>query len=177
MFTLDYLDPNMDTVILGDKWGNRMGQEIQATTVESGGFTTLTVTGDFATYPCIVGKSYSMSVQLSPPFIKNENRQPVQGTLSLKTLDILFENTTLFDVTVTPRGRESKIRRFSASRYGSALFGVPTVQDFGRFQLKVRGDASDTKVVISNDTPFPCLFTNLEWYANFVPSKNDPTKR
>ena len=177
VFTLDYLDPNMDTVILGDQWGNRMGQEIQATTGESGGFTTLTVTGDFSTYPCIVGKSYSMSVQLSPPFIKNENRQPVQGTLSLKTLDILFENTTLFDVTVTPRGRESKIRRFSASRYGSALFGVPTVQDFGRFQLKVRGDASDTKVVISNDTPFPCLFTNLEWYANFVPSKNDPTKR
>tara|TARA_R110002012_G_scaffold21589_7_gene75243 strand:+ start:3550 stop:5727 length:2178 start_codon:yes stop_codon:yes gene_type:complete len=173
-FTLPFSDASMDTVILGDQWGSRVGQVLTSTTTSA---TTLTVTGDFSTYPVIVGKSYAMSVELSPPFVKNEQNMPVQGTLQLRTLDILFEDTVTFDVTITPRGREPKIRRFLSNRYGSAVFGQPHIQEYGKFSVKVKGDSNDTAIVISNSTPFPSTLTNLEFVGSFIPRRTNPTKR
>ena len=173
-FTFPFSDSAMDTVVLGDQWGDRKGQVIASTTATP---TTLTVVGDFSTFPSIVGKGYRKSVELSPPFVTNESGQPVQGTLQLRTLDILFENTVTFDVIITPRGRPAKTRRFSSNRYGSAVFGKQNIQEYGKFNVQIRGDSNDTSIVIINDTPFPSLLTNLEFQGTFVPSRNNPTKR
>ena len=176
-FTLGFLDSNMDTVILGDQWGDRKGQQISATTGSAGGVTTLTVSGDFSTYPCIIGKSYEKRVRLSPPIVKNDRDIPVQGSLHIRTLDVIFEDSISFDVEVTPRGRPLKTRRFSSSRYGSAVFGTQSIQPYGKFTVQVRGDSTDTVIEIVNSSPFPSIITNIEFLCGFVPSRSNPAKR
>ena len=176
-FTCPFEDANMDKVILGEQWGDRTGQSIAVTNNTTGGATTLTVTGDFSTYPVILGKTYTMSVKLTRPFVKDESQIVVQGNTQIRTIDFLLKDTTTFNVEVTPRGRPTKTQKFSAARYGSAVFGRSSTDEFARYRTSVRGDASDTSIVVKNDTPFPSQFTSLEYIVNFVPARNNPTKR
>jgi len=176
-FTCPFEDANIDTVILADQWGDRKGQVIASTNTTTGGVTTLTVSGDFSTYPAILGKSFTMSAQLTRPFVKDQNQIVVQGTTQIRLMDVLFKNTTTFTVEITPRGRPTKTQKYNAARYGSAVFGQTSTDDFGRYRTTVFGSASDTDIVLKNDTPFPSLFTNLEYTLNFVPSRNNPAKR
>ncbi len=173
-FTLPFADSSMDTVILGDQWGVRKGQVITSSTPTS---TTLTVSGNFSDYPVIIGKSYTMEAELSPPFVKDDSDIVVQGNLQLRNLDILFQDASVFTVEVTPRGRPTTTRKFISSRFGSAVFGQQDIQETGRYRLPIRGNASDTKIVIKNDTPFPSLFTNLEFTGGFTPRHKNPAKR
>ena len=176
-FTLPFADANIDSVVLADQWGDRKGQVVSSITSVYNGTTLVRVSGDYSTYPCVLGKSYSHTVQLSPPFVKNENDIVVQGNLHIRNLDILFEDAVTFDVIVTPRGREPKTRRFLSSRYGSAVFGASALQSYGKFTVLVRGDATDTTIVLKNDSVFPCTFTNLEFLGGFVRSRTNPAKR
>lgn len=177
-YTLPFWDPEMDSVVLGDQWGSRRGTVIASTTSGTGTSpTTLTVSGDYATYPVVIGKSYVHSVVLSPPFIKNEQGIPIQGSLLLRSMDILFEDAVTFDVRVTQQGRPTKTRRYLAQRLGSSVLGQQTIEDFGKFNVKVRGNSLSTRIELYNDTVFPCLFTNIEHRGSFVRSRNNPTKR
>lgn len=176
-WTLPFEDNNVDKVVLGEQWGVRTGQVIASTTSTTGGVTTVVVSGDFSTYPAILGKTYTMSVQLSPPFVKDEQQMVVQGTLGIRTMDIMYEDSAFFEVTVKPEGRPTKTRRFISNRFGSAVFGQQNIEEFGRYRLQVRGNASDTVITLVNDSPFPSLFVNLEYQGNFVQSRNNPTKR
>lgn len=173
-FTLPFTDAAMDTVILADQWGDRKGQVITSLTPTP---TTLTVSGDFSSYPCLVGKSYDMSVELSPPFVKDESNIVVQGHLQLKTLDLIFKDTASFTVDITPRGRGTTTKKFVSNRFGNALFGEQNIQEYGRYKVHVRGSASDTVIVLHNNTPFPSLFTNLEFVGGFTPQHKNPAKR
>lgn len=139
--------------------------------------TVLTVSGDFSANPVIIGKSYDLSVELSAPFVKDESDIVVQGNLQLKTLDILFEDTAFFTVEIKPVGRELRTRKFLSNRFGTAVLGQQNIQDFGRFKIHTRGHASDTKITLKNDSPFPSLFTNLEFVGGFTPTKKNPAKR
>ncbi len=176
-FVLPFVDDNMDTVILGEQWGDKKGQMISSTTTTSGGTTKVTISGDYSTYPVILGKSYSMSVQLTRPFVKDENQIVIQGNVQIKTIDLLFKDTSTFKVEISQSGRPTKTRKFNAAKYGSAIFGQPSTKDFGRFRAQVFGPADDTVISLKNDTPFPSLFTSLEYIVNFVPSRDNPTKR
>lgn len=176
-FALPFEDDEMDTVILGDQWVNKRGQIITSTTETNGGVTTLKVSGDFSAFPSILGKSYDMSVQLTRPFVKDEQQVVVQGNVQIKTIDMLFKDTTTFNIEVTPLGRPTKIRKFTAAKYGSAVFGQSSTKDFGRFRAQVFGSAADTVIMLKNSTPFPSLFTSLEYIVNFVPARDNPTKR
>lgn len=176
-FVPPFEDDEMNTVILGDQWVDKRGQIIASTTETSGGTTTLKVSGDFSTHPVILGKSYDMSVQLTRPFVKDDQQIVVQGNMQIKTIDMLFKDTTTFNVEVTPLGRPTKIRKFNAAKYGSAVFGQSSTKDFGRFRTQVFGSAADTVIILKNSTPFPSLFTSLEYIVNFVPARDNPTKR
>lgn len=177
-FTLPFFDPQMDSVVLGDQWGSRTGQVISSTTSDADTSpTTLTVTGDFSDHPAIIGKSYTHSVVLSQPFIKDLEGLPVQGSLLLRTMDILFEDAVTFDVRVTQQGRPTKTRRFLSQRLGSSILGQQNIEEFGKFNVKVRGNAASTTIELYNDTVFPCLFTNIEHRGSFVRARNNPTKR
>lgn len=176
-FVPPFEDDEMDTVILGDQWVDKRGQVISSETTTGGGTTTLTVSGDYSAHPVILGKSYEMSVQLTRPFIKDENQIVVQGNVQIKTIDMLFKDTTTFNVEVTPSGRPAKIRKFNAARWGSSVFGQSSTEEFGRFRTQVFGSAADTVIMLKNNTAFPSLFTSLEYIVNFVPSRDNPTKR
>lgn len=173
-FTLPFTDSAMNTVVLADQWGDRKGQVITSLTPTP---TTMTVSGDFSEFPVILGKSYNMSFELSPPFVKDDSNIAVQGNLQLKTLDISFKGTTFFTVDITPRGRETTTRKFISNRFGSAILGEQNIQEYGRYKIHVRGNAQDTTIVINNDSPFPSLFTNLEFVGGFTPKKKNPAKR
>ena len=174
---LPFKDGNMDTVLLGEQWGLKTGQVIASTTTTTGGVTSLTATGDFSTYPSLIGKRYSQLVTLSFPFVKDEQQSVIQGTFGIRTLDIMYEDSAFFEVDVTPKGRPTKTQRFLSNRFGSGVFGVQNIEPFGRFRVPVRGNASDTVITIRNSSPFPSLFTNMEFRGNFVRAKTNPTKR
>jgi len=139
--------------------------------------TSVTVSGDFSSSPVIIGKAYNMSVELSPPFVKDDSNIVVQGHLQLKSLDILFKDTASFTVDITPRGRSTITKKFASNRFGSAVFGEQNIQEYGRYKVHVRGSASDTVIVLNNNSPFPSLFTNLEFAGGFTPRHKNPAKR
>ncbi len=176
-FVPPFEDDEMDTVILGEQWIDKKGQVLSSTTTTASGTTTLTVSGDFSAEPAILGKSYEMSSQLTRPFIKDENQIVVQGNVQIKTIDLLFKDTTTFTIEVTPSGRPTKTRKFNAASWGSAVYGQSSTQEFGRYRTQIFGSAADTAITLKNNTPFPSLFTSLEYIVNFVPARDNPTKR
>lgn len=175
-FALPFADDEMDTVLLGEQWLDKKGQVLTSETTTSG-VTTLTVNGDFSAEPAIIGKSYTMEAQLTRPFVKDESQVVVQGNVQIKTIDLLCKDTTTFDVEINPVGRPAKVRRFNAARWGTALWGKSSTREFSRFRTQVFGPAADTVIKLKNSTPFPSLFTSLEYIVNFVPSRDNPTKR
>lgn len=174
LFTLPFLDAQMDTVILGPGFGNKAGQEITSTVGSAGGFTTLTVNGNFGTHRCFIGKSYNMRVELSKIFPKDEGGQTIFGTYQVYYADMYLRDTTSLDIAVTPPGRSTRTSRFLANKFGSAIFGKTGVKQFASHRVHIRGRGSDTVILLQDDSPFQTEITNLEFIGDLQASARNP---
>jgi hypothetical protein len=175
-WTLDFLDANMDTVVLGPGFGNKAGQWITAEVDDDDGVTILTATGNFEDHPCFIGKSYEMRAELSKVFPKDQNGQTIFSAFQIIYMDMYLRDTTSIDISVQPPGRTARVTRFFANKFGSSLFGKTGVKDQSRKRVQVRGRGSDTTIILSNDTPFQSEVTNIEYMGDLQPSAYNPAQ-
>ena len=140
----------------------------------------ITVPGDLKTVPSsgdnagktprfFIGERYEMTYEFSTPYIKEE---PTGGgvaiaagpKLQMRTWTVLFDESSAFELKVTPASRDTNTYPYNGIIVGEAppFIGDPSVLT-GTFRVPVMASNIDTKIVISSTSPLPCRFQSAEW--------------
>jgi hypothetical protein len=115
------------------------------------------------------GYTYTQYIELSEIFYRDRNNLPIlNGRLQLRHIELSFNDTTQFIVTVEQKGRDARVYSYEGRRTGDLLSRIGTIpQNNGKFRIPVLGKSTDAKVVISNPSEFSSSFMALEWTGNF----------
>jgi len=155
----------------------RHGQVIEPLSQTSN---SITVPGDLKTVPSsgdnagktprfYIGERYEMTYEFSTPYIKEE--PPGGGVavaagpkLQMRTWTVLFDESSAFELKVTPASRDTNTYPYNGIILGEAppLIGDPSILT-GSFRVPVMASNIDTKIVISSTSPLPCRFQSAEW--------------
>ena len=133
--------------------------------------TTLTVSGDHTAGACYVGKTVTMTAELSKLYPSNDGNPIVTGRLQLQDLTTLYKDTGYFEIRITPDGGRPS---FSYFFEGKVLGDSETTIDgtapksSGAFgHKKVMSRADTTKIEFISSEPEPCTITSVQWRGFF----------
>jgi hypothetical protein len=141
----------------------------QTATGGAGGNGTLTVRGDLTAAKFFVGELYEMLYEFSTQFLKE---QPPGGGMSvisgpklqLRTWTMIFDQSSAFEVKVTPRGRDTQEFPYSGIEVGDqeVALGEPGIRT-SRFRVPVMTQNIDAKIQVVSESPLPCRLQSAEW--------------
>ena len=141
----------------------------QTTAGGAGGNGTLTVRGDLTAAKFYVGELYEMLYEFSTQFLKE---QPPGGGMSvisgpklqLRTWTMIFDQSSAFEVKVTPRGRDTQEFPYSGIEVGDqeVALGEPGIRT-SRFRVPVMTQNIDAKIQVVSESPLPCRLQSAEW--------------
>lgn len=118
-----------------------------------------------------MGRQYNMSVELTRLFMRetNDGEAILTGVLKVNDMTWEYEKTGYFKVSVTPEFRDTDVYEFTGRVLGDEdnVIGAAAIDDFGEFQNMVLTDGKTGKIVVNNDTPFPCVLTAAAWRGFF----------
>lgn len=175
--TLPYpINANSTMVVVGRFFaGNTLkhGQVIypisQSATGGAGGNGTITVRGNLTSAKFFVGELYTMLYQFSTQYLKE---QPPGGgmaviagpKLQLRTWTLIFDQTSAFELNVTPRNRDTYTYPYNGIELGDEdiSLGEPGIRN-NRFRVPVMAQNIDAVIDITSDSPLPCRFQSAEW--------------
>ena len=130
---------------------------------------TMVVKGDLSAAKFYVGELYDMNYEFSTPYLKES---PSGGgmavaagpKLQMRTWTVVFDETSAFELKVTPAGRDIQTYPFNGITVGQSppLIGNPSI-DTGNFRVPVMASNTDTKVELFSSSPLPCRFQSAEW--------------
>jgi len=126
---------------------------------------------DLSNQALMVGKKYSFEYQLSPIYMRDQGKVPIQdGRLQIRYLSILYHQTSYFRVLVTPPGRTTYTAIFAGRVFGrlSNIIGGVAVED-GEFRVPISTESSRMDVRIVNDSPFNSRFSSIDWEGTWRP--------
>ena len=143
------------------------------------GQTTIVLVGDFTTptnyRKFSIGTSFKMEIQLSPQYVRDEQQNVVEGTLSLRTLHLSHFNTGEYRVEKSTRGRRVTALTYSPQELDelnveSADLNspLPVYEKKGESYTKILGYAAETEIYIVSDTAMPVNITQIELRGKFT---------
>ena len=127
----------------------------------SGGNGTITVRGDLSSAKFFVGETYDMLYEFSTPYVKEE--PPGGGVsvaagprLQLRTWTVVFDDTSTFELRITPQGRDVNKFPYNGITTGSGnpVLGSASLST-ASFRAPVMARNIDTKIEIFSDSPMP----------------------
>lgn len=174
--TLPYpIAANSTMVVVGRYFaGNTVqhGQVIvpisQTLTGGAGGNGTLVVRGNLTNAKFYVGELYDMLYEFSTQYLKE---QPPGGgiavvggpKLQLRTWTMIFDQTSHFEIKVTPRGRSTFTYPYNGIHPGDGdLLGSPGIST-SKFRVPVMTQNIDAKIQIASASALPCRLQSAEW--------------
>lgn len=171
LVTLPYPVSTTPELILKDVENNVTGFRPAVELVDT---THVLVEGDARPFPsATLGIPYTMSFEFSTFYMRQKTTNGYQviqdGRLQLRYLTLEYHDTSYFDVTVTLPGRNPYVTKFSGQVLGSdnELGRQPVAT--GKLRVPIMSENYKVKMVLSNDTPFPCAFGAAEWQAMYHP--------
>lgn len=118
-----------------------------------------------STYPVYAGVPYTFSYTFSEQVFKTDPSKPITiARYQLRNFNIVYSNTSTFDVTVTSTGRDPKSSTFTGNLLGASSFvlGTANIVPNGTYKVGIQSQASETDVTISSASALPCNFTSVE---------------
>ena len=190
--TLPHWDPEANQVILPKEWDDVAGNNLQAytnipvlanRTVEKSGVvvTSLVLEGNWASQirsglrvplPLWAGRSYTMNVELSTMFARNQQTgQVYPGVLNLKKITLRHFNTGQYRVEIERNNRESSIVEQEPMSFGDITdpLGQLRVEKQGELVVKILSYSDRCKINIVSDYPTPCNIANIDIVATGRP--------
>lgn len=141
----------------------------QTATGGAGGNGTLVVRGDLTAAKFWVGESYQMLYEFSTPYLKEE---PLGGgmamvagpKLQLRTWTMIFDQSSTFQLNVTPRNRSTYSYPYTGIEVGDQQvpLGTPGIRT-GKFRVPVMTQNIDAGITITSASPLPCRLQSAEW--------------
>lgn len=129
----------------------------------------ITASGDYSAHPVYVGNKYTMSVELSKIFLRDQDNSAIlEGTLKLRDITFSHQTTGYYKVEVSPTFRDTYTYEFTGYIVGDSqtLIGEQPLQT-GTFKVPVKTDAKTVTITITNDTQLPCVITSASWRGFF----------
>ena len=121
-----------------------------------------------------MGRKYTMSYQLSTITVKSAQagggqKSDTEGRLQLRKISFNYADAGLFNVLVTPEGRQTYTYTYSGKILGSssATLGSYSIES-GRFAVPIVSRNIGTSIVLQNDSALPSSFLSADWEGFFV---------
>ena len=139
------------------------------TVVMEGNFTT---EEDYRTF--ILGTSYTMTIELSPQYVRDERNNAVEGIMSIRTMATQHFNTGQYRVDKIIRGRRSTTMTFSPAELDTYQYTegfdvpLPLYEVKGETFSKIMGFSAETAIEIISDYPAPVNITQIELKGRFT---------
>jgi hypothetical protein len=165
VWTLPITDETIDTVVLGPDFGDLEGTVVSVTTDG----TTVTATGspsspvDYSGGVVVVGRSYVAEIELTRPFLTNEQKNQITNAgLLIHKMAVNHSQTGEYIVRVEQPNRTAREQTFTPLD-GSQIEAV------GTRQYIISGNAKDTTIKIRNTTPKPSTIVGVEYTVTAIP--------
>ena len=136
--------------------------------------TTARVLGNITGATVAVGRKYTMKYQLSTITVKaaqpgGGQKSDTEGRLQLRKISFNYADAGLFNILVTPQGRQTYTYTYSGKILGSssATLGSYSI-DSGRFSVPIVSRNIGTSIVLQNDSALPSSFLSADWEGFFV---------
>jgi hypothetical protein len=118
-----------------------------------------------------VGRQYTLTVELSKQYMREDADSPaiLDGRLQLRDITFSHEDTGYYKVRVTPIQRTALDYEFTGRTIGDNQnqIGAAPIDDRGTFTSLVNSDGETAKIEVINDTPFPSVITAATWRGFF----------
>jgi hypothetical protein len=116
-----------------------------------------------------IGTSYTMNVELSTPFVRDQNNNAIDGVLNLKTLVLRHADTGNYDIVATRREKSILKSTFSALQSNKIVdtLSIENTEKNGEFVAKILGFSDSTTIKITSDYPTPVNIVNMEFKGKF----------
>lgn len=154
-FTLPFIDDTINAVVLGDDFGNVAGHVLTPLGASSAGF--VFVSGQFVAGPCILGRLYTMRVELSRPYRRNrEGVAIITDRLQVVRVQTQHTNAGAYSVRANMPNRTDREREFTP----------PTgtlIEESGSLRTLLNGDTKSMRLFLENDTAFPSSIASVDY--------------
>lgn len=110
------------------------------------------------------GIPYRFRYRFSEIVMKTENEPITIGRLQIRTLNVVYYDTGLFEAWVYPKNRDPYVARFTGRVIGSinnTLGKIPL--EYGTFKIPVLSKSDQVYIELISDSYLPCAFQSAEW--------------
>lgn len=159
---------------LDSRWGEKKYTVLKPDYVANSNGTgyIFTVNGNYAVNQArlFIGTKFTMNVQLSTQFVRDQNNNVIDGVLNLKTITLRHVDTGNYDVIATRRGKSVIKSSFSALATNNVLdtLSIENTEANGEFVAKIFGFSDTTTIQIVSDYPTPVNIVNMEIKGKFT---------
>ena len=114
------------------------------------------------------GVPYTFKYTFSEQVIKENEEALLRGRLQIRNMDVVYNDTSFFNVEITPKQRDKNTKTFTGRLIGSVanLIGQVPVES-GRFRFPVLSKADQVTISLTSDSFLPCTFMSAEWEGLF----------
>ena len=134
------------------------GDEI---TVTNAG-TTVTKTGNYGGASAIIGRPFTMSVELTRPFRKDQNdRADIEAWVQHREIITAHKDTGSYTLRGTMTNRVDRTKTFAPAS------GI--LSSAGTMKSRFNGRADGMRVFIENATAKPCTIASIQYLLDYVP--------
>ncbi len=165
--TLPYT-PSANAIVVSTGGDRNPGTQATVSSVTGN---TLTVLGDWSATEFFAGEPYEFLYDFSELTLKTRasngaGATMTGGRLQVDTMTLLYNDTGYFKVDVTAPGKGTYSYVFSGAVLGETVLGLPRIEA-GEFAFRVKEQAKNAKITISNNSFMPCSFTSAGWSGRF----------
>ena len=168
-----YLASN-ETSTFVDTQGNtktlKSGQVLQTANATDGSTSTITINGDYRNSKFIIGEPFEMHYRFSKQRLTGQQgaSELLSGRLQIHHFYIKYEDSSFFQVEVTPENRDTSIHRFSGRLLGSNSSVIGEINlDTGTFKVPVMSKSDRVDIDIKNSTFLPTRIASAEYEGIF----------
>ncbi len=116
-----------------------------------------------------VGIPYDFEYEFSEQFVKANEASINSGRLQLRNFEISYDRTGFFEVEVSPRPFDDRLRKiqnrkFTGKKIGSLFLGQQELQT-GVFRVPVYCSSKDVKIKVKSDSWLPVAIQSADWEA------------
>lgn len=156
-WTLPFDDDTLNTVVLGPSFGASNGTILTPT---SNTGTTVTLTGDYTDGPVVIGRRFTMSVELTRPFIRDATDAPdPEAWVTTRKLVARYQNTGFLKILTTQANRANR----------EVEFDPALIDARGDLIAWHNGNAEDIRHFLQNDNPKPSTVSMIEFNVDYAP--------
>jgi len=125
--------------------------------------------GSYTTAPEVVytGIPYTFLYEFSPIILKQDEKPVSIGRLQIKYLNVLFDDTSYFNTSVSRQGQAASIKTFVGTALDSSnVIGTLGIKS-GSIAIPVMAQSSNVAIKLYSSTFHPATFQSAEWEATY----------